>query len=227
MVGSPSSVASVASPRSHLQLAASVERRRRSNELAGACLHPLVIVGTQPRFTLQERQAGQTTGSTRHVPPEHTSPVVHGLPSSHAVSSGLAVPTHCPFTQTSPSVQLLRSSHAPVRLMCWHWPVALHRSLVQGLPSSSQAVSAGRSTQSLVQQPPLVRFPSSQVSPGSSWPLPQRLPFTPPDTPTPWQSNPPLNEAESAAAVAWSATAPQAPAVPLPLRSPVAGSMVP
>lgn len=55
------------------------------------------------------------------------SPVVHALPSSHAVPFPAVVPTQVPFWQLSPVVHELPSSHAVpfVRGTGTHWPVTV------------------------------------------------------------------------------------------------------
>ena len=162
------------------------------SELVGDCLQPLAIIDTQPSVPLQVKQGAHSTGSATQMPAAQWSPVVHWLPSSHGLLSGRGVPTHNPFTHLSPWVQLLWSMQKPVSGVCTQSPVALHRSLVHWLPSSAHPVPAGRSTQSRVQQPPL-RSPSSQASPSSICPLPQRRAWMPPDTPTLEHWNSPLN----------------------------------
>jgi hypothetical protein len=78
-----------------------------------------------------------------------------------------------------------------------------------------------------VQQSPAVRLPSSQISPASIWPLPQRLAFTPPVTPKLGQSNTPVNVAESNAALPLTVASSHGPTDPLPLKPPLAASIVP
>jgi hypothetical protein len=78
----------------HCQSTVAVPCRRSTIELRGASLHPVVIVATQPKVTLQEKHAGHTTGCAVHVPATQRSPMVQALPSLQALSSGWSVPTH-------------------------------------------------------------------------------------------------------------------------------------
>ena len=66
--------------------------------------------------------------------------LVHGLPSLHtATAPGL----QAPVAQMSPTVQALPSVHGEVLLLCWQPSVALHESLVHGLPSSQLRLAPG------------------------------------------------------------------------------------
>src|SRR5205085_8419061 len=75
---------------------------------------------------------------------------------------------HCPLPE-----QASWSSHGPVLFGCVHEPEPLQTSFVQSLVSPVQTAPADSNWQSLRQQSPLLRLPSSQASPDSRTPLPQ------------------------------------------------------
>jgi hypothetical protein len=130
-------------------------------------LHRFVIVGTQPRVTLQDRHLGQLIGCAVQAPATHRSPLVQALPSSQGASSGSAAPAHWPALHVSPLVQGLSSLQSPLDGRCWHSPAALHTSVVQGLSSLVHPAPSAACQQVEEQQSPSTRLPSSQLSPAS------------------------------------------------------------
>ncbi len=117
----------------------------------------------QSSTPLQNALSSQTTGVPAHAPPLQTSPVVHLLSSSHddvllecpqvpvvvlqtssvQTLSSLQLtgdpPTQALPLHVSTSVQALPSSHAPVRLTCWHPVVESQLSFVHCRPSSQSS----------------------------------------------------------------------------------------
>jgi hypothetical protein len=107
---------------------------------------------------LQVCPTGQLTGVPPHVPPAHTSAVVHRLPSLQALvlfacahplagtqlsvvqtlpssQLGAAPPTHAPPAHVSLVVHALPSLQGSVLFVNTHPPVGLQVSVVQTLPS--------------------------------------------------------------------------------------------
>src|SRR5947208_4820422 len=133
-----------------------------------------------------------------HLPPEQLSPVVAGLPSSHAsallrctqptaggvqksvvqtlASSQFAgVPRHAPRVHVSPTVQRLPSVQGiALKLRNPHAPAPLQALLVQTL-AAVQGEPSGSNVHVGEQQSPARVLPSSHCSPTSRTPLPQTL----------------------------------------------------
>jgi hypothetical protein len=91
--------------------------------------------------------AVHVTGVPAHVPPEQTSPFVHGLPSSHDA----------------------------VFATCVHAPAPLQTSFVHGFPSLAHALPLASKWHVDEQQSPSTVLPSSQSSPGSRMPFPHGM----------------------------------------------------
>jgi hypothetical protein len=119
-----------------------------------------------------------------HAPPEHASPIVQALPSSHDavllectqpdaglhVSSVQALPssqfgaepaTHTPAEQASPVVHALPSSHDAVLFVCTQPDAALQESSVHGLPSSQFGAAPPTHTPAEQASPVVHALPSS------------------------------------------------------------------
>jgi hypothetical protein len=117
------------------------------------------LVTHDPVAGLQVSPTGQLTGAPEQVPPAHTSPVVHRLPSLHAavlfacaqpeagtheslvqglLSSqfGAAPPTHTPPAQVSAVVHALPSVQDTVLLACAQPDAGTQESVVHTFPSS-------------------------------------------------------------------------------------------
>src|SRR5262245_50994681 len=179
-----------------------------------------------------EQGGSQASGGPgTQAPVSHWSVVVHALPSSHAVPSGLGVPLQVPPPQTSLVVHWLPSSHGAVLAGCWQTPLPSQTSSVHSFASSRHPVP-GLSNWHVValQQSPGPW--SSHCSNGSTTPLPQRLPDTVTMMGIPGMPNmqvpPPVNVRLSADAVAESAKVEQIPAgAPETVNAPVSGSTVP
>src|SRR4051794_4956363 len=82
------------------------------------------------------------------------------------------VPTQTPPVHWPLPVHALPSSHAAVLFGCRHEPAPLQTSSVQPLVSAVHDVPDASYLQSLRQQSPPLRLPSSQSSPASCTPLP-------------------------------------------------------
>src|SRR5262249_47347969 len=132
---------------------------------------------TQPSKKSHCWQAPHSTGvGPKQKPPSQASPVVHWLKSSQLVPSGTTCPRQNPSTHVSPVVHWLKSSHGPSIGTTSQVPVALHAPDAHGPKNPQNAPSGATASQLEEQQSKSNWFPSSHTSPGSSTPLPQRLP---------------------------------------------------
>jgi hypothetical protein len=148
-----------------------------------ACTHPVAGSHVSVVHVLWSLQSSEPAPSWQ-LPPAHASPVVHALPSSHAIVllvntqpvagsqlsvvqmfpslHTIGVPLHVPPPQVSPIVQTLPSSQAVVVLVCTQPVAGSQLSAVHALLSSQSSVPAPG-----WQLPPPQVSPVVQASPSS------------------------------------------------------------
>ena len=96
-------------------------------------LLPQALLLPPPRHVVPSQQPGQLWASQTHVSPSQRWPLAHEVQAPPPLPH---VPSASPALHVVPSQQ-------PAQLWGWvHSPLALQTSLVQGLPSSGQAVPA-------------------------------------------------------------------------------------
>jgi hypothetical protein len=130
----------------------------RAGAVAASSVHPLPS-------SLQLVPAGAAHVSAASLQVRlHSGPPAQGSP--------MCTP-QVPAAHVSAPLQKTPSSHGAVFAGCTHWPVPLHASVVQTLPSLAQGPGASAS-QVAEQQSPETTLPSSHASPASRSPSPQR-----------------------------------------------------
>jgi hypothetical protein len=127
----------------------------------GAWQTPAWHVSTVQTFPSSAHVVPSVTGRCWHVPPAPHESAVHSFPSSQF----FVAPAHCPAAHTSPVVHGLPSSHAAVVFVNMHPEAGSQESAVQPFPSSHTV--AEPPTQDPLWQRSLVvqGFPSSQDAP--------------------------------------------------------------